>query len=89
MQYAAYGATKAAIAQLLRTLQAEAAALPGAADAPVCVHNLSPGMVLTDLLLEGATPRNKQARWGRWWGAGHVGVPFVAGCGCGSQVWRL
>ncbi|PRW56949.1 putative chlorophyll(ide) b reductase chloroplastic isoform B [Chlorella sorokiniana] len=60
-QYAAYGATKAAIAQLLRTLQTEASALPGAAQAPVRVHNLSPGMVLTDLLLEGATPRNKQA----------------------------
>ncbi|PRW56950.1 putative chlorophyll(ide) b reductase chloroplastic isoform A [Chlorella sorokiniana] len=59
-QYAAYGATKAAIAQLLRTLQTEASALPGAAQAPVRVHNLSPGMVLTDLLLEGATPRNKQ-----------------------------
>lgn len=97
-QYAAYGATKAAIAQLLRTLQAEASALPGAAQAPVRVHNLSrafynpailpatlqffqqpcnptyllpphrshpaAGMVLTDLLLEGATPRNKQARYG-------------------------
>ncbi|KAL4451823.1 hypothetical protein ABPG75_007485 [Micractinium tetrahymenae] len=57
-QYAAYGATKAAIAQLLRTLQHEAAALEG--PSPVCVHNLSPGMVLTDLLLEGATLQNKQ-----------------------------
>ena len=26
----------------------------------VGVHTLSPGMVLTDLLLEGATPENKQ-----------------------------
>ncbi|PSC70796.1 chlorophyll b reductase [Micractinium conductrix] len=56
-QYAAYGATKAALAQLLRSLQAEAKALP----APVSVHNLSPGMVLTPLLLEGATPQAKQA----------------------------
>lgn len=70
VQYAAYGATKAAIAQLLRTLQTEAAGLPGAAEAPVCVHNLSPGMVLTDLLLEGATPRNKQARFGAVVGGG-------------------
>ncbi|KAL4419490.1 hypothetical protein ABPG77_002276 [Micractinium sp. CCAP 211/92] len=57
-QYATYGATKAAIAQLLRSLQHEAAALQG--PSPVCVHNLSPGMVLTELLLEGATPQNKQ-----------------------------
>lgn len=66
LQYAAYGATKAALAQLLRSLQAEAKALP----APVSVHNLSPGMVLTPLLLEGATPQAKQARlglrFGRW-----------------------
>lgn len=45
LQYATYGATKAAIAQLLCTLQHEAAALQG--PSPVCVHNLSPGMVLT------------------------------------------
>jgi chlorophyll(ide) b reductase len=55
--YAAYGATKAAIGQLLSTLQSEAAVAPGS---PVAVHNLSPGMVLTDLLLDGATPENKR-----------------------------
>ena len=33
-----------------------------AAGQPVRVHCLSPGMVLTDLLLAGATARNKQAR---------------------------
>ena len=33
-----------------------------AAGQPVRVHCLSPGMVLTDLLLAGATDRNKQAR---------------------------
>jgi NAD(P)-dependent dehydrogenase (short-subunit alcohol dehydrogenase family) len=56
LQYAAYGATKIGIAQLQRTMQVEAAGLPN----PVGVHNLSPGMVLTELLLEGATPANKQ-----------------------------
>lgn len=60
LQYAVYGATKAAIAQLLGSLQHEAAALTG--PGAVGVHNLSPGMVLTGLLLEGATPHNKQAR---------------------------
>lgn len=54
--YAAYGSTKAGIAQLYKTLQTEAATAPGS---PVSIHNLSPGMVLTDLLLEGATPENK------------------------------
>ena len=29
---------------------------------PVGVHTLSPGMVLTNLLLEGASDTNKQAR---------------------------
>lgn len=38
LQYAAYGATKAALAQLLKTLQREAAALPN-----VRINNLSPG----------------------------------------------
>ena len=57
-QYASYGATKAAIAQLHATLQHEAAALAGLGR--VGVHALSPGMVLTGLLLEGATRRNKQ-----------------------------
>ncbi len=40
------------------SLKAEAAL----AGAPVGVHTLSPGMVLTDLLLEGASDANKQAR---------------------------
>ena len=56
--YAAYGATKAGIAQLCRTLQHECAA--AATAGRVAVHNVSPGMVLTDLLLEGATVGNKQ-----------------------------
>ncbi|KAI3437866.1 hypothetical protein D9Q98_000312 [Chlorella vulgaris] len=55
-QYAAYGATKCAIAQLLKTMQHEAAGLPN----PVRIHNLSPGMVLTPLLLDGATTQTKQ-----------------------------
>ena len=33
--------------------------------APVRVHCLSPGMVLTDLLLAGATDRNKQVSFGK------------------------
>ncbi|GFR43697.1 hypothetical protein Agub_g4807, partial [Astrephomene gubernaculifera] len=53
--YAAYGATKAGIAQLTRSLQRE---LSGTR---VRLHMLSPGMILTDLLLEGATTANKQA----------------------------
>ena len=43
-KYAAYGATKAAIPQLTRSLAAEFA------DAPVGVHALSPGMVQTELI---------------------------------------
>lgn len=54
--YAAYGATKAGIAHLAESLAAEARA-HGLA---VGVHTLSPGMVLTSLLLDGATERNKQ-----------------------------
>lgn len=53
-QYAAYGATKAGIAHLMGSLKAEASSKT------VGVHTLSPGMVLTDLLLEGATQENKQ-----------------------------
>lgn len=53
-QYAAYGATKAGIAHLMGSLKAESKVKT------VGVHTLSPGMVLTDLLLEGATPENKQ-----------------------------
>ncbi|KAF5839514.1 hypothetical protein DUNSADRAFT_585 [Dunaliella salina] len=53
--YAAYGATKAGILQLTRTLEQEAE------DTEAHVHMLSPGMILTNLLLEGATTANKQA----------------------------
>eukprot|EP00891_Asterochloris_glomerata_P001477 jgi/Astpho2/1477/Aster-05363 len=55
-QYAAYGATKAGVAHLGKSLKAEA----GALTSPVGIHTLSPGMVLTDLLLDGATYANKQ-----------------------------
>jgi NADP-dependent 3-hydroxy acid dehydrogenase YdfG len=54
--YAAYGATKAGIASLMASLTAEC----DAAGLNVGVHTLSPGMVLTELLLDGATERNKQ-----------------------------
>ena len=49
---------RAGIAQLMGSLKAEAAAQ----GVPVGVHTLSPGMVLTNLLLEGASDTNKQAR---------------------------
>ncbi len=52
--YAAYGATKAGLAQLCKSMQHEA-------PTNVSIHNFSPGMVLTDLLLEGATLENKRA----------------------------
>lgn len=48
----------AGIAHLMGSLNREAKA----AGEPVRVHCLSPGMVLTDLLLAGATDRNKQVR---------------------------
>eukprot|EP00775_Hariotina_reticulata_P011450 gene11450-11596_t len=54
-QYAAYGSTKASFPQLAATLRAELSSTH------VGVHVLSPGMMLTDLLLEGATQANKQA----------------------------
>lgn len=53
----ATGATKAGITQLTGTLQRELA------DTPIKLHTVSPGMILTDLLLEGATTANKQV-WG-------------------------
>lgn len=49
------GATKAAFPQLANTLMKELQ------DTHVGVHVLSPGMMLTELLLEGATTANKQA----------------------------
>lgn len=52
---------RAGIAQLMGSLKAEAAQQ----GVPVGVHTLSPGMVLTDLLLEGASDTNKQARLAR------------------------
>lgn len=54
--YAAYGATKAGITHVTATLQRE---LSGTS---VRLHTVSPGMILTDLLLEGATNANKQVR---------------------------
>uniref|UniRef100_A0A7S1XE29 Uncharacterized protein n=1 Tax=Compsopogon caeruleus TaxID=31354 RepID=A0A7S1XE29_9RHOD len=47
--YAAYGATKRAIPQLRKTLAEEVKGIP------IGIHNLSPGMVLTDLLLSDST----------------------------------
>lgn len=47
-------APNAGIAHLMRSLKAEASSKT------VGVHTLSPGMVLTNLLLEGATLENKQ-----------------------------
>ncbi|GAQ77737.1 Chlorophyll b reductase [Klebsormidium nitens] len=54
-QYAVYGATKCALRQLQQTLLRETAS------SKVGVHTASPGMVLTELLLAGATLSNKQA----------------------------
>ena len=51
---AAYGATKRAIPQLTGTLAKETEG------SGVAVHTLSPGMVLTDLLLHNATPQTKR-----------------------------
>ncbi|GJP81640.1 hypothetical protein CLOP_g11795 [Closterium sp. NIES-67] len=53
-QYAAYGATKCALRQL-------GASLGGVRGGRVGIHAASPGLVLTDLLLSGATVANKQA----------------------------
>lgn len=47
--YCAYGASKRSIPQLVSSLNAESKK----AGDNVCFHNLSPGMVLTDLLLKG------------------------------------
>jgi chlorophyll(ide) b reductase len=60
--YAAYGATKAGLSQLCKSMQHEAAnVLDGNGNSKIGIHNFSPGMVLTDLLLEGATLENKRA----------------------------
>jgi NAD(P)-dependent dehydrogenase (short-subunit alcohol dehydrogenase family) len=55
-QYAAYGATKAGIAHVMGSVAAECREN----GIRVGVHTLSPGMVLTDLILDGATNQNKQ-----------------------------
>eukprot|EP00475_Leptophrys_vorax_P023766 TRINITY_DN32665_c0_g1_i1.p1 TRINITY_DN32665_c0_g1~~TRINITY_DN32665_c0_g1_i1.p1 ORF type:complete len:395 (-),score=-9.15 TRINITY_DN32665_c0_g1_i1:243-1367(-) len=56
-RFAAYGATKRSLAQFTKSLQAELKMLKVR---NVVVHNLSPGMVTTDLLMSGAnTPQAK------------------------------
>ena len=50
-QSAAYGASKAAVPQLMKTLASETRGTP------VRVHTVSPGMVITDLLMSSAQPR--------------------------------
>jgi chlorophyll(ide) b reductase len=53
-RYAAYGATKRSLAQFTKSLQAE---LKQSNIQNVVVHNLSPGMVTTDLLMSGSDTR--------------------------------
>lgn len=57
-RFAAYGATKRSVVHLTKSLQAELQ-MHGVKN--VMVHNLSPGMVTTDLLMSGAT--TKQAKF--------------------------
>ncbi|KAE8792990.1 chlorophyll(ide) b reductase NOL, chloroplastic [Hordeum vulgare] len=57
-RFAAYGATKRSVVHLTKSLQAE---LQMNEMNNVVVHNLSPGMVTTDLLMSGAT--TKQAKF--------------------------
>ncbi|KAF7052422.1 hypothetical protein CFC21_060517 [Triticum aestivum] len=57
-RFAAYGATKRSVVHLTKSLQAE---LQMNEVNDVVVHNLSPGMVTTDLLMSGATA--KQAKF--------------------------
>ncbi|XP_024517346.1 chlorophyll(ide) b reductase NOL, chloroplastic-like [Selaginella moellendorffii] len=57
-RFAAYGATKRSITQFTKTLQAELS-MQGVKN--VFVHNLSPGMVTTDLLMSGTD--TKQAKF--------------------------
>ncbi|KAL6769201.1 NYC1 [Auxenochlorella protothecoides x Auxenochlorella symbiontica] len=60
--FATYGATKAGIAQLLESVVRERAGKAGGREGGgAALHNLSPGMALTDLLLAGATPGTKAA----------------------------
>jgi len=58
-RFAAYGSTKHAIVQLNESLAAELKS--AGLDAKVQVHNLSPGMVTTELLMSGSD--TTQARW--------------------------
>ena len=51
--YSVYGATKAAVSQFTKSIIKEGGC------GNVGLHTVSPGMVLTDLLLEGASRRNK------------------------------
>lgn len=53
-RFAAYGATKRSLAQFTKSLQAE---LKQANIQNVVVHNISPGMVTTDLLMSGSDTR--------------------------------
>ncbi|GAB2287522.1 hypothetical protein Dimus_021897 [Dionaea muscipula] len=57
-RFAAYGATKRSVVHLTKSLQAE---LQMQDVKNVVVHNLSPGMVTTDLLMSGST--TKQAKF--------------------------
>ncbi|KAM7265029.1 hypothetical protein ACFE04_002712 [Oxalis oulophora] len=57
-KFAAYGATKRSVVHLTKSLQAE---LQMQDVKNVVVHNLSPGMVTTDLLMSGAN--TKQAKF--------------------------
>ncbi|XP_068635195.1 chlorophyll(ide) b reductase NOL, chloroplastic [Aristolochia californica] len=57
-RFAAYGATKRSVVHLTKSLQAE---LQMQEVKNVMVHNLSPGMVTTDLLMSGVT--SKQAKF--------------------------
>ncbi|KAF4384742.1 hypothetical protein CsatB_011087 [Cannabis sativa] len=57
-RFAAYGATKRSVVHLTKSLQSE---LQMQDVKNVVVHNLSPGMVTTDLLMSGAT--TKQAKF--------------------------
>lgn len=60
--FAAYGATKAALTQLHRSLRAEVEADP-ALSGRAAVHRLSPGMMTTDLLLQERALARPRARW--------------------------
>ncbi|KAG5177349.1 NAD(P)-binding protein [Tribonema minus] len=57
-RFAAYGATKRAMPQLTASLTAEIK--DAGLEKRVQVHTMSPGMVLTDLLLEGSEPNTRK-----------------------------